>query len=648
MNPSVRQAQRIASGEEDASPGLQNNPGWEFTWNPAMAPGGSTNVHDGYTHYIAEAINDQGVITQDRRIHDALVKLGVYTISAPTKSMGSYVSAALSVGQGPGAHWRLSEATNQRVAQDIMGALPPNLCLNPSFEVDAAGWSANGTQVVQSVDSSAWVQGHMSLLLTPGGSRSDPYTTYTLSGLVVNGIYTCSVWVKPDSNGVAAGCPDRALFIDNGGIGGYPVKTLSSLTVGSWQRVSLTFEGSNTGTANIRLYCSQSTGNIHFDGVQFVQGSDPGFYYAGNGGNDGDYIGSFQPNLLNGVAGGWPSFESGIAGFTSDGTGAGIVQSSVQHFSGGWSALITAPTAGGQADAYWNGGSHGGQFAISANTVYTFSAYSMAATTGRSFSVQIQWYDNTNTFISSSGGTAVTTTTSGFTRASVTATSPSNAAFCRVLAYWTGCGANEQHYLDAGQLTTTPNVVPYSDTTGIQLQQTGLTTGGGETDKSVAFANGYAIIPGNALFTAPTFSWAVFLIPAPTTQSGGVNGPAFIWMGSWPHRGLWFRTNSASTQILFDVLNGADNTVVANVTPSQLVHVVGVYDGTAANLYINGALSGTPLVTTYVPPLSTDPTYIGGIVSTPYYDAYYGTEGEVTYYPFALQASDVANLYAAR
>ncbi|HVD04357.1 MAG TPA: hypothetical protein VNF75_09560, partial [Candidatus Dormibacteraeota bacterium] len=87
-------------------------------------------------------------------------------------------------------------------------------------------------------------------------------------------------------------------------------------------------------------------------------------------------------------------------------------------------------------------------YAVEPSTQYTMSAYVIAGATARSCKAQINWYTSADALISSSTGTAANDNTSTWTQYSVTATSPSNAAYAKVEVIVTSAASSELHYVD--------------------------------------------------------------------------------------------------------------------------------------------------------------------------------------------------------
>ena len=81
---------------------------------------------------------------------------------------------------------------------------------------------------------------------------------------------------------------------------------------------------------------------------------------------------------------------------------------------------------------------------------YTFSIYTRAASTTRTVTVDVRWFDRTGLEISRAGEKDITNTTS-WTRVETTSVAPVNAYFAVPYVRIDSCLENEIHYFDAGQ-----------------------------------------------------------------------------------------------------------------------------------------------------------------------------------------------------
>jgi hypothetical protein len=141
----------------------------------------------------------------------------------------------------------------------------------------------------------------------------------------------------------------------------------------------------------------------------------------------------------------------GAASLETDATGwvayqhCTLARSTEQSADGKGSLKVTA-SGGGDPLAYTLDGVAGA--VVSAATQYTCRAEFRAATQAREVRVGFDWYRADGTYISSAAGANVNDTTTGWTVASHTATSPALAAFADVYFVVVGPAASEVHYLD--------------------------------------------------------------------------------------------------------------------------------------------------------------------------------------------------------
>lgn len=157
------------------------------------------------------------------------------------------------------------------------------------------------------------------------------------------------------------------------------------------------------------------------------------------------------------------SLETGTTGWTANGNCA-IAQSAAQALDG-TKSLSKTSTAAGDMKATTNQGAGG--MPVSASTQYTAVASFRSAVSGRSARVRVYWYQSgggASAVRAFDDGSNVTDTTSGWTQASVTAVSPSDAAFAAIETWVIATGAaSEVHYVDAigfvpGSSTVWPGV----------------------------------------------------------------------------------------------------------------------------------------------------------------------------------------------
>lgn len=143
-------------------------------------------------------------------------------------------------------------------------------------------------------------------------------------------------------------------------------------------------------------------------------------------------------NLLTAVD---ASFETGIG--TYIGNNAVLSQSSAQALDGSYSLSLSAVAASTNMFA------SSGYYTVLPSTQYSLGAYFRSAVTSRAVLVQIAWFDSSHTTLAYSTSSTVNDTTTGWTLATVTGTSPSNAAYAAIYVIVDAVGAaSEVHYVD--------------------------------------------------------------------------------------------------------------------------------------------------------------------------------------------------------
>ena len=118
------------------------------------------------------------------------------------------------------------------------------------------------------------------------------------------------------------------------------------------------------------------------------------------------------------------------------------------HSTGTGSMAMTSAAAGAMT-AYCALGATSGQPVVAGSSIVGLQAWFRAASSTRTCQVNVLWYTSAGTYISASSGTAVTSTTSGWTQAILSGvTAPATAAFALPEAQVNGTGAaGEVHYV---------------------------------------------------------------------------------------------------------------------------------------------------------------------------------------------------------
>jgi hypothetical protein len=87
------------------------------------------------------------------------------------------------------------------------------------------------------------------------------------------------------------------------------------------------------------------------------------------------------------------------------------------------------------------------RFSITGGAPYIFSAYAKDVSTSAQVAAKIEWYDASNSIISTTSGTATTINTSGWTRVTVTDTAPAGASYATPTIYTKTAVSNGAQFL---------------------------------------------------------------------------------------------------------------------------------------------------------------------------------------------------------
>jgi len=165
-----------------------------------------------------------------------------------------------------------------------------------------------------------------------------------------------------------------------------------------------------------------------------------------------------RENLINN-----PSFELNAADWLGGGSASATIGRTTAKKYIGTASLSASASGAGDIVVYQGNGTASSYINILPNTEYCFSAYSLAQSTTRQVDANIEWFDDLNASISASSGTAVTNSSTAWTRSSIVATSPSNAVKARVYVKISSASINEIHYLDAMLFEQSASVNAYFD-----------------------------------------------------------------------------------------------------------------------------------------------------------------------------------------
>lgn len=164
-----------------------------------------------------------------------------------------------------------------------------NLIVNPSFEVDTAGWAHNNQSGLSAfARSSAQSRyGLYSLLATNTATGADDYFSINVSGLAAGTAHTVSVWVNVAAF-TAGAASNRGLFAyDLANVGTAQAAAITGATAG-WVRLSVavtTTAAAGAHTIQVRLYAPGGT--TYWDAVQMEAKAYPTPYCDGSLGGYG-------------------------------------------------------------------------------------------------------------------------------------------------------------------------------------------------------------------------------------------------------------------------------------------------------------------------------------------------------------------------
>lgn len=148
-----------------------------------------------------------------------------------------------------------------------------------------------------------------------------------------------------------------------------------------------------------------------------------------------------------------PEFETDTSGWIQgSGTDTALARSTAVARTGAASLAVTKPTAGSsKASTLYAVGSG---ITVYPGETYNVSAYSRAATTGRSSFVRLDWYTAAGASAGTSAGTATANNATGWTLHSASGVAPPTAAYVSVSLISTSLAAGETHYWDSVSLSS--------------------------------------------------------------------------------------------------------------------------------------------------------------------------------------------------
>lgn len=294
-----------------------------------------------------------------------------------------------------------------------------------SFETNVSGYTA-GTNTTLASEGTQALHGNKSLRITRTTSTGDATAFGPLISALEGQLYTAMAWFKTAVTGRV--CRVTILWWDSmkallGASSSF--HDFTDVTTG-WRQASTSgVAPTNTAYASIQLtVIGAATSEVHYV----------------------DQVGLF-PNLRTQLlTENQADLESGTTGWAA-GTSTSIAQDTTQFYRNKASLKLTRNTTTGTASATTPTGTSG--VPVNASVQYTAAARFRAGATARSVQISIAWYTAAGALISTSVGSSVADNATGWTQATVTATSPGTAAFATVIVEILSAIATEVHYVDA-------------------------------------------------------------------------------------------------------------------------------------------------------------------------------------------------------
>jgi hypothetical protein len=274
------------------------------------------------------------------------------------------------------------------------------------------------------------------------GGATSPGVTF-INPAVVGTQYTISAWVYHESV-PAAGTQGFAQA------GVVSQASPPAIVQGTWQRISWTYTATTTNQIGFRVSAPTTAGSFLITGILVERSGTLSAFYEGQGDFTYSWIGgtNASASIQRGVGlANWGGAGSAITFQSSFGVWAGTKRCGVQ-------------TTGRDGDGVFSS-----QIAVTPNLVYTSSAY-IKATATQLLTASIRFLDSGLASIGADVAAEVggTLTVGQWTRVSVTATAPANAAYMLLMFRVYGAGNPPTvFYVDGSLAEAWPNLQPYFD-----------------------------------------------------------------------------------------------------------------------------------------------------------------------------------------
>ncbi|QFG12910.1 minor tail protein [Arthrobacter phage Mimi] len=327
-----------------------------------------------------------------------------------------------------GNHWLEIQAFNLSTTDFTYGWFgSPNTSTSYTKFNGVAGWAQLGT-IYQSDQDPKF--GTKCAALLTNGANGDGLWPGSNMPVVGGRTYTYSAWVRATS-AHALSFAFRWTDAANASTGADTIVVVTSqLVLGSWARVTASAVAP-AGTTQVqmmsRIYETHTPTTIYYDGMTFVEGSIEVPYFDGATAASGDFTyawaGTANSSSSYQQA---PTITTWLNRWYGSTGGNGALYQAKGGISGTYARKLWVSSNTGAA---MDVGINTPNTSVSPNTAYTLSMW-VRSSVAQVLNPYIDWKDSGSVFISSTTqGVGFTLTPNTWTRISITATSPSNAAF---------------------------------------------------------------------------------------------------------------------------------------------------------------------------------------------------------------------------
>jgi hypothetical protein len=357
-----------------------------------------------------------------------------------------------------------------------------NLAPYPNAELGTTvGWTTGSVNCAVTASTAHQLQGTYSYLMTSSAAGLMSASNLVSPSPAYPGTtYTETVWMRADS--IPRQVRMDITFYNSSmvSLGTTTGVDTPTTTTSTWTSVSNVATAPATTAwvvATPVVLGAAGAGELHyFDGLLVEVGSAIGTYFDGSStgyswAGTANASASFttpppyrDPRLINvvmlPVRTNWcpnPSFETNTNFWNTQGATTTLARTMTSPAFGTGRGELTRVTSTGDAGIFSN------LIAANPGQVWTLSAYGRALTTSRSMEIDLEWHDAAGNYLSTSYGSTVADTTSGYVRVSVTGTAPAGTGSMRILVWFKSCAVGEVHALDGVLAEISPLLGDYFD-----------------------------------------------------------------------------------------------------------------------------------------------------------------------------------------